>query len=703
MIDQATDELALEHYQAGRYGEAETLLREMLDEEPDNAQLLFLLALTRQQQRDLDEPLPLLERAIRVQPQNATLHYALGSLHLRRGQPDPAEAAFYKATDIDPNYVEALNGIAFVALAREDYAAAESVLRKSLKSEPEQVDALTKMGIAQLGLEQVEDATRTLQQAVDRDPDQPAAQYHLGRALLAAGNAGFAVQCFENARRQWPDVPDVLRSLAAAQDEAGQHDDAVDSWRRLLNVDGESWETMAGLAAAERRTGNLEAARNCYLRALKLKPDHAGASMALARLEADMGRWQDARRRLSAVVEANDDAEAAQRLLAECHLALGEPEPALDVVRSLTARGVPDDDARWLLVRTLLANGEREAGDAQLDRLLEAERPRPDAVLLRAEQWLDEDRLDDAEPLLRQLQRRHDLTTGQRVRSIQLLGDALHRAGRYQNAWEQYISLPEKPPEFLRAMAERSLVLADAPAETAMTREIAWSWPPQPPEDGHKEPIFVFGWPGSGRERLLRALAAHPDLALVDDEGERQSERRQWVTYPRGAEALNGLRDADIRLARRRYARQLRGAAERGRIVDAMWLPVEALPTLYRYFPQAHVLVLKRDADDLALAWLRSGYPDREQLMDTWQAQLDLLTRCEENVPLNYLSLEADALERDPESGLQDLLTALGTRWSDDVLEAWNADPEARVLRAGDGAHYRQWLGDEGGDSDVLF
>ena len=75
-------EEALEHYQNGNYPAAEVLYRKMLEEEPDNPEVLFMLSLVRQGQDDLEEPVELLSHALRIQPGNPSLHYSLGSVQL---------------------------------------------------------------------------------------------------------------------------------------------------------------------------------------------------------------------------------------------------------------------------------------------------------------------------------------------------------------------------------------------------------------------------------------------------------------------------------------------------------------------------------------------------------------------------------------------------------------------------------------------
>jgi hypothetical protein len=246
-----------------------------------------------------------------------------------------------------------------------------------------------------------------------------------------------------------------------------------------------------------------------------------------------------------------------------------------------------------------------------------------------------------------------------------------------------------------------------------MNREVAWSWPPQPPEDGRPEPIFIFAWPGSGRRQLLAALNAHAGLSVTDDEVRAQSGRRECVGFPRGAQALSALTEGEQLLARRRYWKLARRATDASdtQTVDAMWLSAEALPTVYRLFPQAKVIVLRRDPRDMALSWLRSGFTGQDEMAKVYHLQLGLLAQSMENVPLNYVELNYEDLASDPSGTLHELASGLEVMWDPAMLEAFEASPMEEMVESGSWEHYETWLqpmfaaleGVDTPDQDVLW
>lgn len=690
-------EEAWQHLKSGNHAAAEALYRQMLADEPENPEVLYLLALCRQGQNDLDAPLELLGTAIRVQPGNPTLHHTLGMIQLQRRDLNNAERSFHAAVGIDPNFAAAQNGIAAVELARGRFAAAEQSLRKALRSEPDNLQVLLNMGIALLEQDQTLDAVAYLQRVIDHQPDNYFALFHLGRAFLAMDNPGFAAGAFEKAASLQPLAADVVVLLAQAQSRNGQHREAARSYRRALDLGVENVQIMSGMARALAAQGRFRESGGAYLRALRLSagPEQEEVLLEFAADLLQQQRYSEVIQRLQDRIENASNPARMTRILAEATLYSGDALAARDLLRPLLASGAPDDAARLLLARALHQAGEKEAAKAQLDRLLQSENPPVDAILFGAGDQLAERDLAGAIGRLRQVQRRHDLSHAQRQRAVTLLAHALHQAGEYQAAWEQYLGLDPRTAEVMSLQQEKALLLEkDQPAETAMDREVAWSWPPQPLDDGRPDPVFLLAWPGAGRRRLLQALNAHSEILTVQDLLATQTERRLLVSHPQGREPLNNLTPAQIQLARRKYWKSLRRVAPRAGeqlTIDALWLTMEALPTIYRLFPQARIIVLSADPRDLAVSWLQSSFRDQEGMARRYVQQARLLQLCQECVPLKYVEVSSERLQASTANCLRDVISALGLAWENRVEEAWQ---QSGISQPGTGSwqHYAEWL-----------
>lgn len=692
-------EQAQQYFEAGNFPAAEALYRQMLEDEPDNPEVLFMLSLVRQGQDDLEEPVKLLEHALRVQPKNPTLHFTLANVQLRRKKLEEASRCFHEAATLDPNFADAQNGIAIVELTRGRFAAAEHALRKALKSEPENVRVLVNLGLAKLEQGRADEALPHLRQALDLEPENEIAQFHMGRTFMNIGNEGFAIQCFENVLQRNPNSMETLKLLAAARMTSGQYRAAAENYRQVLAKGLDSAEVMSGLARAEYAVGHLKEAEGAFIRALRLAPEDESLALDYMQLLIDQRRFDEVRSRLDKLEVSEERASRRLRLLAEARLDSGDAQGAMDLLRPVMSAGAPTDRMRLTLARVLMATGEPDAAASQLDRLMQSDLPLVDAVQMRIRQHMESLDFQRAIDELRELRKRPDLTPRQRLKAAAMLADSLHRDGQYQAAWEQMAGLEQRPAEVIQIRQEKPLQLVqNEPAETAMDRDVAWSWPPQPPQDGRADPTFILAWPGSGRESLIQTLAGHPALTLVNDSVDAQKPRRLVISHPQGKGPLNEITIAEIEMARKKYWKSLRRVAVSqgaSHTVDGIWLTVEALPTIYRLFPHARIIVLQHDPADLLLYWLQSGYEDLEGMAAFWRKQQALLEKCRAGVPLNYIDLQASELISDPARVLRDLVASLDVAWDDGIETAWQAAMKRDLADPGAGAHYAEWLEQE--------
>jgi tetratricopeptide (TPR) repeat protein len=491
-------------------------------------------------------------------------------------------------------------------------------------------------------------------------------------------------------------MPELLELLGQAQLQSEQHEEAADTFRRVLTTSGERLDTLIGLARAERRVGKRREAESLYLRAILLSSGREELLVELAEMLLHEQRWADVIHHLAPIVAEGCELEGARLALSRAKLEQGHTDQAMELLRPLLSEGAPSPGTRMLFARILMDTGENEAAENQLTRLLKQELPLAEAVLYRARMLVADGDLDGAGELLRTMQMRHDLRGSERKQAVRMLADTLHQAGKHQAAWEQYMALGTGMPDVLSIRAEQPLQLeTNEAADSAMVREVAWSWPPQPPKDNRPEPVFLFAWPGSNRQRLVEALRAHPGVCLVSDDVGGQKSRRLHISHPQGAGPLSALTEADVQLARRRYWKAVRKVdpmAGQLPTIDDMWLTVEAFPTLYRLFPQAHVIVLERDPRDMVLAWLQDGHLDLDTMAEVYADQLRLLQKCRDGVPLNYVDVDHQSLMEDPGTVLRDMFTGLGLAWDGAVETAFASTAADNVAEQGDWQHYSNWL-----------
>lgn len=215
---------ATAHHQKGRLLEAEALYQQMLQIDPDNADVLHLLGVIASQrgnhetaaalikkaisakpsepvyynnlgivlkaQGKLNDAVSCYRRMISTKPDHAEAHYNLGNALTEQGKMDEAVACYQKALSIKPDYADVYNNIGIVCKTQGKLEKAIANYRKALSLKPNFADAYNNLGVAFKDQGRPEDAISSYRKALALKPDFAQAYSNLlflysYRAMLA--------------------------------------------------------------------------------------------------------------------------------------------------------------------------------------------------------------------------------------------------------------------------------------------------------------------------------------------------------------------------------------------------------------------------------------------------------------------------------------------------------------------------------------
>ncbi|MDF1808828.1 MAG: tetratricopeptide repeat protein [Phycisphaerales bacterium] len=246
-------ERAHEHYDAGRWDEAENELRQALSLNPYQAEWYFNLGLT-------------LEAAGR-HGSAAEAFNSCFKLHKDEEQPDPNSAL-----------------LAGLNLVRDE--------------KPEQ------------GLSWFD-------RVIEIDPTNITAFVHRIEVLIELGRHDEAEEAFYLAQQVDPEHGELYATIADSLMLSGHHERAVWCLREAARLDPELLRIQAKLAKAYAASGRLERARQLYLRELRLDPGDIDTLLDIGELLLDMHRLTDAGEKFRRVLELESDQPDAHFLLGE--------------------------------------------------------------------------------------------------------------------------------------------------------------------------------------------------------------------------------------------------------------------------------------------------------------------------------------------------------------------------------------------------
>jgi tetratricopeptide (TPR) repeat protein len=209
-------DLALHHHLAGRLPEAESLYREILAADPNNADALHLLGVAAHQTGRAELAVEMIRAAIANNPEAAAYHCNLGVALGALGRLTEAIAAYQAAVELQPDLAEAITNMGglFTELGRLDEAMA--LHRRAIDLRPNLAVARNNMGNVMVRQGHLDDAVTCFRSAARCSPDSLEALCNLGSALQLQGRIDEAIACYRTALDLRPDYPEAHFFLATA-------------------------------------------------------------------------------------------------------------------------------------------------------------------------------------------------------------------------------------------------------------------------------------------------------------------------------------------------------------------------------------------------------------------------------------------------------------------------------------------------------
>ena len=100
--------LALSHYQSGNLSRAEVLFKEILREQPENTEILYILGIIYAQLEKYELSMRCAEKLLEINNRNAEAYLLIGSLFNHKRLFKKAASCHKRALELDPNLKETI-------------------------------------------------------------------------------------------------------------------------------------------------------------------------------------------------------------------------------------------------------------------------------------------------------------------------------------------------------------------------------------------------------------------------------------------------------------------------------------------------------------------------------------------------------------------------------------------------------------------
>jgi Tfp pilus assembly protein PilF len=510
-------------------------------------------------------------------------------------------------------------------------------------------------------------------------PLDPARRARIEQAL-AQGDIERAATVAEVALAAGQSDPMVLNLAAWRREEAGDFAGAHRLLKEALLLAPGDVTVLGAIGAVLRKEHRLDEALAVLDRVVAAEPRHSAAWL-------ERGYTLEAMRLEPAAVESYSRALALDPNLA----------PALGKLADIAAK-----------------KGDREAARAHADRALALDPANPAATFAVAAMEIES---RDGERAAARLERllRTPLKADDRTRTLTLLGDALDRQDRCAEAFHAWM---EAQRNFRAAYGHLLEPGPGRPSHRSFIETIAAQVERAPPtaraEAGPRLPgaaashVFLLGYPRSGTTLVENILASAAEVVALEEQDTFADSDGILVANDGAMPDLDALDPALIAELRARYwARVRRLAGEvAGRVfVDMNPFNGVKLPIIARLFPDARILIMRRDPRDVVLSCFRINFTpgagtyafsDLEETARHYDAMMRLIEACRERLALAFHEVRYDRLVADFEPTVRAMAEFVGIEWTED-FHAFDRTAQKRGVRTASATQVRRGLYDGGG------
>lgn len=303
-------------------------------------------------------------------------------------------------------------------------------------------------------------------------------------------------------------------------------------------------------------------------------------------------------------------------------------------------------------------------------------------------------------------------TPEDRIAALTLLGDALDKLDAPADAFAAWSSAKAAfatfhGPRFAHHEPQRRFI-ERLEARVAAVDAARWQQHAAPAEHGPaRGHVFLLGYPRSGTTLVENVLASAPGVVALE-ERPTFADADEYLVDDDGIDRLLALDAAGRARLRDAYWRRVaaNGVAVAGKLfVDMNPMNGMKLPLIARLFPDARIVVMRRDPRDIVLSCFRQNFrvgapalafTTLGETARHYAATTAMTEACLAAMPLARHVVRYDALVGDFDRVTQDLCAFAGIAWSED-LRRFDRTARRRGVTTASVTQVRRGLYDGGG------
>jgi tetratricopeptide (TPR) repeat protein len=443
-------------YRDGNLTEAITLLSQLIEKHPENAQARLALAEAFLAQQRPDRALEVYQKMAEKLDKNPEIPRRMGLIYTQQGDAAKAREAFAKSLELAPNYLPALQNITDLDLAQNRFAEAHRRVAKVVEGNPKAAGPMLLQGKIYASEGQTNQAESDYAKAIELNPELSDGYLALARLYLASHQEQQALNRLAALVARTNDLS-AMQEIGEIHQSGGRPEQARDAYEKVLAVNPNFIPALNNLAYLDSEfLGNLDKALQLAETANKLRPSDPNTADTLGWILFKKRQYARALSLIKESAENQPNDPEVQMHLGMAYYMMEEEKPA-----------------RLSLQRALAGSADFPGKELARRRLEVLDIDPSTATPNVAQKLQDQLRDDPQDPVLLS-----------RLASIQ------EQRGEFQTAAESLQTLISVNPENWPAMIRLSRLNADHFKDLRKALELAKSAHGLAPDDGHASALL---------------------------------------------------------------------------------------------------------------------------------------------------------------------------------------------------------------------
>jgi len=293
---------------SGKLDKAKDICLEILKEQPDNFDTLYLFGLISFQSRNYQKSADLIYQAIQIKSNHTEMYnfYAIILIHLKKI--DEAIKSWDHAIKIKPDYAEAYynRGKALHELQKKIEPAIES-FDKAIQIKPDYAEAYNNRGNAFRDFNKLNEAIESYDKAIQIKPDYADAYYNRGNAFRDFNKLNEAIESYDKAIQIKPDYMEAYNNRGTSLKDFNKLNEAIENFNKAIQIKPDSYEAYYNRGTTFLELKKIEPAIESFDKAIQIKPDYVEAHYNRGKAFLEFNKLDDVFQSYSKAIQIEPD------------------------------------------------------------------------------------------------------------------------------------------------------------------------------------------------------------------------------------------------------------------------------------------------------------------------------------------------------------------------------------------------------------